>query len=323
MKDSSFEDKTHWSEEKEAIKTNKPLKIILFLLKKLPSPLVHTVCYPIAFFYLIFNSHARKFARGYQKQLREFTNGKVPKRISAYKQILSFALCLVEKMEGWLGKVSFDRITLQDDDIKELVEHLNRGESALMMVSHSGNMELMRSMHDYAAKLCGRKFPVVIIMDMQMSENFTQTLKEINPEYTTNVIDASNFGPESMILIQEQIEKGALIVAAGDRTSVHNQEKVIIKSFLGREAKFPYGVFLIPALVKLPVYFMFGMREKLSIFNPQYNIFINKSKVDFSNSNRTNREGLIEGCCGEFVEKLEEFCVKYPYQWYNFFNFWS
>ena len=323
MKDSSFDDKTHWSEEKEAIKTNKPLKIILFLLKSLPSALVHTICYPIAFFYLIFASHARKFARAYQKQLRKFTNGKVPHRISAFRQILSFAFCLIEKMEGWLGKVSFDRISMQDDDIKDLVEHLKNGESAILMASHSGNMELMRSMQDYVTKLCGRKVPIVIIMDMQMSENFTQTLKEINPEYSTNVIDASTCGPESMILIQEQVEKGALIVAAGDRTSIHNRDKVITKSFLGREAKFPYGVFLIPALVKLPVYFMFGMREKLSIFNPKYNIYIEKSKVDFAYCSRSERGAFIEKCCGEFVEKLEKFCVLYPYQWYNFFNFWS
>ena len=320
MIDSSFEDKTHWSEEKEAIKTNKPLKIILFLLKKLPAPFVHIVCYPIAFFYMIFSSYARRFARGYQKQLREYTNGKVPPRISSFRQILSFALCLVEKMEGWLRKVDFDRISLQNDDIGDLVERLKSGQSAILMASHLGNMELMRSMQDYVTELCGRKVPVLIIMDMKMSENFTRTLREINPEYATNVIDASSFGPESIMQIQDFAEKGALIVAAGDRTSVNNRDKVISKSFLGREAKFPYGVFLIPALIKLPVYFMFGMREKLSIFSPKYNIHIEKSKVDF-NCSRSEREAKINECCGEFVEKLQKFCVMYPYQWYNFFNF--
>lgn len=322
MTESPFDDKTHWSEEKEVIKTNKPLKIILFLLKLLPSAMVHVICYPIAFFYMLFSPHARKFSKVYQKQLKSYTNGETPRVISPFRQILSFSLCLMEKMEGWLGKVSFDRVKLQNDDVGEMTERLKRGESAILMVSHSGNMELMRSMQDYIIGLCGRKIPVVIIMDMSMSENFTQTLKEINPKYSTNVIDASSFGPESMILIQEQIEKGALIVAAGDRTSINNRDKVIEKSFLGREAKFPYGVFLIPALVKLPVYFMFGMREKLSIFNPKYNIYIEKSKADF-NCPRSERENQIKKCCGEFVEKLEKFCIMYPYQWYNFFNFWG
>lgn len=322
MTDSSFEDKTHWSEEKEAIKTNKPLKFSLFLIKSLPSFIVHSFCFPVAFFYFIFSSRIRRFARAYQKQLRKFTNGQVPQKIRGYRQILNFALCLVEKIEGWLGKVSFDRVSLQNDDIGDLVERLKRGESAVLMASHLGNMELMRSMQDYLTGLCGRKVPVLIIMDMNMSANFTQTLKEINPGYSANVLDASNFGPDSILLIQEFAEKGSLIVAAGDRTSLHHREKSLVKSFLGRDAKFPYGVFLIPALVKLPVYFMFGMRSKMSVFNPQYNIYIEKSKVDF-NCKRTEREKCIEECCGEFVEKLQKFCIMYPYQWYNFFNFWG
>ena len=322
IKESSFQDKTHWSEEKEAIKTNRPLKILLFLLKIQPSFLVHTVCYPISLFYLIFNANARRSARLYQKQMKEYTKGKSPRIISAYKQILSFALCLLEKMEGWLGKVSFKRVQLQNDDVGEMVERLKRGESAILMASHLGNMELMRSMQDYITGLCGRKVPVVIIMDMNMSANFSKTLNEINPDYSVNVLDTSNFGPDSTIFLEEQAEKGALIVAAGDRTAVHNRDKVIKKPFLGREAPFPYGVFLIPALLKLPVYFMFGMRSRMSIFYPKYKIHIEKSQVDF-NCPRKERDSRITECCGEFVQKLEKFCIMYPYQWYNFFNFWN
>ena len=322
MTDSSFTDTTHWSEEKEVIKSSKPLKIVLFLLKHIPAVIVHFVCYPVAFFYLLFSPRTRRFARDYQKQLREYTEGKVPKKISAYRQILNFALCLSEKMEGWLGKVPFNRVSLQDDDIKGLIERLKSGKSAILMASHLGNMELMRAMQDYLTGLCGRKVPVLIIMDMNMSANFTQTLKEINPGYSANVLDASNFGPDSILLIQEFAEKGGLIVAAGDRTSINHREKSIIKNFLGREAEFPYGVFLIPALVKLPVFFMFGMRSRMSVFNPKYNIYIEKSKVDF-NCPRTEREARIEECCDEFVGVLQKFCIMYPYQWYNFFNFWG
>lgn len=322
MTDSSLEDKTHWSEEKEAIKTNKPLKLVLFLLKVMPSPIPHALCYFIAFFYLIFSKNARQFAALYQKQLKEFTNGKVPRRISPYKQILSFALCLEEKMEGWLGKIPYDRVRLQNDDMENLLNRLREGKSAFVISSHLGNLELMRSLQEEMSNLCGRKIEVTIIMDMSMSKNFGNTLKEINPNYSLNVIDSSSFGPESMILILDQVEKGSLLVVTGDRTSVNSRDKVIVKKFLNRDAKFPYGIFLIPALIKEPVYYMFGMRERLSIFNPKYNMHMEKSAVDFD-CPRTEREAKINECCGEYVEKLEKYCTKYPYQWYNFFNFWS
>ena len=312
----------HWADEAEAIRSNKPLKLLLFMLKAMPAFLVHAVCYPVAFFYLIFSPHARKAALNYQKQLKEFSGGKVPLIVSPYRQILNFSLCVLEKMEGWLGKVKFSRISYQDDDIQELLERLRRGESAFLITSHLGNMELMRSLQEYNTQLCGREVPVVIIMNMSVSAQFTQTLKELNPHFSMNVVDADNIGPDSMIYLQEEAEKGALIVVAADRTSAQNRNKVIMKPFLGKSAPFPYGVFLITALMKLPLYYMFGMRSHLSIFNPKYNVHIEKSNVDF-NCPRSEREKQIENCCGEFVSKLEKFCMMYPYQWYNFFNFWN
>ena len=45
----------HWADEAEAIRSNKPLKLLLFMLKAMPAFLVHAVCYPVAFFYLIFS----------------------------------------------------------------------------------------------------------------------------------------------------------------------------------------------------------------------------------------------------------------------------
>ena len=312
----------HWADEAEAIRSNKPLKLLLFMLKAMPAFLVHAVCYPVAFFYLIFSPHARKAALNYQKQLKEFSGGKVPLIVSPYRQILNFSLCVLEKMEGWLGKVKFSRISYQDDDIQELLERLRRGESAFLITSHLGNMELMRSLQEYNTQLCGREVPVVIIMNMSVSAQFTQTLKELNPHFSMNVVDADNIGPDSMIYLQEEAEKGALIVVAADRTSAQNRNKVIMKSFLGKPAPFPYGVFLITALMKLPLYYMFGMRSHLSICNPKYNVHIEKSNVDF-NCPRSEREKQIENCCGEFVSKLEKFCMMYPYQWYNFFNFWN
>ncbi|MCR4631703.1 MAG: hypothetical protein K5786_08725 [Treponema sp.] len=312
----------HWADEAEAIRSNKPLKLLLFLFKIMPTFLVHLLCYPVSFFYFLCSGNARAAARQYQKQLREFSGGKVPAVISGYHQILNFSLCVLEKMEGWLGKVKFSRISYQDDDIQELLERLRRGESAFLITSHLGNMELMRSLQEYNTQLCGREVPVVIIMNMSVSAQFTQTLKELNPHFSMNVVDADNIGPDSMIYLQEEAEKGALIVVAADRTSAQNRNKVIMNPFLGKPAPFPYGVFLITALMKLPLYYMFGMRSHLSIFNPKYNVHIEKSQVDF-NCPRSEREKQIENCCGEFVSKLEKFCMMYPYQWYNFFNFWN
>lgn len=311
----------HWADEKEVIKTNKPLKLVLLMLKHIPGFIVRSLIFPVTFFYYVFARDARKASIQYQKQLREYTGRKIPPRISSYRQIVSFAFCIIEKMEGWLGKIKFDRIQYQNDDIEDILENLRQGKGALLITSHLGNMELLRSLSDYNEQLVGREVPVYVVMDMKISNNFTETLKTVNPKFSVHIINTDEIGPDSMVNLMDAVEDGAIVVIAGDRTSANEREKTIALNFLGKEADFPYGVFLIPFLLKTPVYFMFGLRDKLSIFNSKQNVYIEKCHINFE-CPRSEREHNIILCCGEFVGKLEKFCILYPYQWYNFFDFW-
>lgn len=312
----------HWADEEEIIKTNNSLRFLLFLFKIAPGFLVRMLIYPVSFFYYIFAPGGRRFAEEYQKQLKAYTGGKIPKRISSYQQYLSFSLCIVEKLEGWLGKIKFSRIQYQDDDVKDILEVLKQGKGALLITSHLGNMELMRSLAEHNRELVGRDVPVYVVMNLKLNNNFMRTLNSLNPKVSFNIIDSDEIGPDSMVTLMNAVEEGGLVVIAGDRTSAHTRQKVIRRTFLGKEASFSYGAFLIPALIKAPLYFMFGLRTRVSVFHPKYNVYIEKSKVSFE-CERKERDERINACCAEFAQKLEKYCQLYPYQWYNFFDFWK
>lgn len=315
-------DTIHWADEKEAIKTNRPLKIILLLLKHLPGWLVRTVIYPVSFFYYIFSPRARNESYRYQKQLKKFTNGECPKKIRAYRQILSFALCVLEKMQGWLGQIEYSTVEYQNDDITPLINQLKEKKGALLIASHHGNIELMRSLSGYCSKLVGFEVPIIVVMEVATTEQFTKTLKEINGEVSHNVINSADIGPDTIVYLMEQIEKGGLVIIAGDRTSAHARDKIIVQDFLGKPAPFPYGTFLIPFLLKCPIYYMFGLRSKTSIFYPKQRLYLEKSLIN-TDCSREEREDNIKALCAEFSGKLEKYTKMYPYQWYNFHNFWN
>lgn len=316
------ENELYWADEKEAIKTNKPLKLLLTLFKIFPKPIIRLITYPVAFFFLRHNERIGPESLVYQKNLQEFTNGQSPKKISPYRQVLSFSLCIVEKMEGWLGKTKFSSISYEDDDVGQLLDQLKQGQGAFLITSHLGNMELMRSLSDYNRQLVGRDVPVIVVMEVNPQEQFFNTLKEVNPKFSLNIINSREIGPDTICTLEEEIEKGSLVIIAGDRTSAHARDKFITHHFFGKPAPFPYGTFLVPFLIKCPVYYMFGFRKKTTIWNPQYKIYIEKSKINFECS-RAEREENIKKCCAEFAGKMEKFCKMYPYQWYNFYNFWN
>ena len=50
-------------------------------------------------------------------------------------------------------------------------------------------------------------------------------------------------------------------------------------------------------------------------------MFVEKSSVSL-NLPRQKREEGIEMLCDEFVRTLEKYVLRFPYQWYNFYNFW-
>lgn len=315
------EEMLHWADEKEVISTNKPLLLLLLLMKRLPKSFVFVLIYPIAVFYYICSSRARTECTGYQERLKKFSNGSVPRKISPFRQILSFTLCVMEKMEGWLGNYHYNNLVFHNDDLKELQSLLEEGKGALLIGSHLGNMELMRSLSSFGENGVERDFSVTAIMEVNATEQFNRTLNQINPGVNFQVIDPSEIGPDTMIMLQERIDRGGLVVITGDRTSSRSRMRVLKEKFLGEEADFPYGVFLLAFLLKAPAYYVFGLRTRTSTLMPRYNMFVEKSLIDF-NCTRTERDDRIRLLCREFVGKLEKYCLKFPYQWYNFYNFW-
>ena len=63
------------------------------------------------------------------------------------------------------------------------------------------------------------------------------------------------------------------------------------------------------------------MRDKTITLLPKQHIYVEKSNVDF-NCARNERESRINDLCLEYISKLEKYVKMYPYQWYNFHNFW-
>ena len=52
-----------------------------------------------------------------------------------------------------------------------------------------------------------------------------------------------------------------------------------------------------------------------------YDFYLHRAKIDFTS--RAKRKENLEKIVQEYVGYLEELCVKHPYQWYNFFDFWK
>lgn len=308
----------HWADEKEIV-TSRPLKVMLFFVRLLPICVSLAITHCVAILFFIFSKRAKIECRRYQNQMKAFDPHFT---ISLWTQIVSFSLTLVEKIEGWLGRLSLKNISFFQDDIKDLRSRLETGKGAVIICSHEGNSEMLRGLANWNRTGVSHRVPVVSVMDTKSTANFNKMLEHANIKYSMNIVDADNITPATICTLQDCVDKGGLVVIAGDRTANKNRNRVFLHNFLGQSAPFAFGAFYMPLLLGVPVYFFFALRKKDYGLFVHYDMHVHKTCTPIPTTKK-QRLKAADALCSEFCSLLENYVKQKPYQWYNFFDFWA
>jgi predicted LPLAT superfamily acyltransferase len=149
------------------------------------------------------------------------------------------------------------------------------------------------------------------------AQNYNRLLSKIHPDIAFDAFQVSDLGPETAIALQERIERGKLVVIAGDRTPIGGHQHTSSIEFLGQPAPFSHGPFILASILGCPVYTLFCMRE-----GSHYRLDVRKltNRVELP---REARKAALDRYTAEYARILEGYALEDPYQWYNFFDFWS
>ena len=319
----------HWSQHKEKAAGYWHVKLLLVLFKLFPVVILRILAFPVGFFYFLFSKRARTESKRYlQKAAPLVTQQDIAKKCRSpfgpLRHIVSFSLALVEKLQSWGGKFQFKNIHFQNDDVEELIRELDNGKGVFLITSHIGNIELLRALASFNRTGLSRKTPVIAVIDTKVSEKFTRMLKELNPESSFDIINAGEIGPHTAVILEEQLANGTMVTIAGDRTAASSSAngKNFMFPFMGEPAPFSPGIFYLAVLMKAPVYFVFALRRGELSIKPEYDMHVHKSTLSFECS-RKERYAQSALLAQSFAELLETHCKQTPFQWYNFYDFWS
>jgi len=118
------------------------------------------------------------------------------------------------------------------------------------------------------------------------------------------------------MILQEKLDQGEWVIVAADRVPVQS-DRVQPISFLGEEANWPQGAWILASLLKVPVLAVFCYRVE-----NQFEVHIHAiaEKLNFP---RNNRLQAMQAITRQYVALLEQHCIRAPYQWFNFYNFWN
>jgi predicted LPLAT superfamily acyltransferase len=103
---------------------------------------------------------------------------------------------------------------------------------------------------------------------------------------------------------------------AGDRVPLHDGRRVAV-DFLGHPAAFAQGPWLLAGLLGCPVNLMCCLK-----IAGRYEIRLERF-LDTPAWERGQRDATIAGWVQRYADRLAEWCLLAPQQWFNFYPYWE
>ncbi|WP_213992860.1 glycosyltransferase family 2 protein [Sodalis sp. dw_96] len=307
----------HWSGMDER-KGLLGMRFMLAVYRRLGRGVFNVLLRPVIAFYWLTGSVQRRASRQWLSQVSRYARSQgavLPAPLSSYRHFLRFGGAMLDKIASWRGDLLWGRDIDFAPGARDAIEtSMRRGQ--LILASHLGDLEVCRAM---AQQVSGVVINALVFTDNAL--RFKQLLEEIAPRAGVNLMPVNNIGPETAILLKQKLDAGEWVAIVGDRTAINPQRggvrRVIWSSFLGREAPFPQGPFVLAAALRCPVLLMFAIREqdKLRVYCEHF--------ADPVMLPRTSRQAALQQVVDRYAERLGHFALKAPLDWFNFFDFWQ
>ncbi|WP_432464550.1 glycosyltransferase family 2 protein [Agarivorans sp. QJM3NY_33] len=301
----------HWSKTSET-GTRFGIKTMLNVYRWFGRRPFEWLLHPVMAYYYCSSASARRASRGYlaRIQQQQANLGLERASLSSYRHFYSFGLTILDKMASWQGDIRREHITLKGEQL--LISTMAQQQGCVILGSHLGNLELCRALSSQYTDL-----KINALVFTQHAEKFNRILGEVNPNSHLNLIQVSEMGPDTAMLLEQKLQQGEWVVIVGDRTSVTRQKRVIWSDFLGHSAPFPQGPFVLAAILKHPCYLMFGFPNDTG-YDIHFELFSEQPNLP-----RKDRQQALQSYVDQYAKRLEHFALMHPLQWFNFFDFWT
>ncbi len=280
-------------------------KSFVFIIKYFGISTAYFILRFVVLYFLLFAPKSVKYSYIYLHKRQGF---------SSFKSVW-----YIGKMFYKLGQVLIDKVAFLsglsknftfDFDGEEHLRKMAEETGGVLIGLHAGSWEIAGHLLE---RLSTRINIVVFADEHQQIQNF---LTEIYNEKSVDFI-VVNQDYSHLFEISQALAKKELVAIHGDRFLP--ETRTISKVFLGKEARFPFGPFLLPVKFDVPVSFVTAMKETSS----HYHFYATEPIVADLPGNPKEREPIVDGLMEDYIHFIEKILGKYPDQWFNFYDFWE
>jgi len=256
----------------------------------------------VTLYYLLFSFKSTKSIFDYFVKRHKY--GVIKSVYKVYQNYNLLGQSLIDKVVIMSGIPN--KFTFNFDGIENLHQIAALKQGGLLLTAHIGNWEIATHLF---SEIDAR---INIVTFDGEDQDIKEYMESVTGKKQTNFIVIKD-DMSHIFKINEAFSNNELVCMPADRFMEGN--KIITMNFLGAEAKFPLGPFTLASRFKVPVSFVFGMKE--STFH--YHFFASEIKDYLYSGMNDPTKQIVH----DFVDDMEIKVRKYPEQWYNYYDYWQ
>lgn len=277
-------------------------EIILRLGLLLGRPLSRLLLIPITAYFFLTAPRVRQASRQFLARALD----RAPTARDLWRHLFCFATTLLDRIYLLTGQ--HDKLDITIHGRRELDNRIHPNRGCMLLGSHLGSFEVLR-----ALGMARTDLDIRVVMETHQTPGVDSILQRLNPAAAGTVIPLQ--APDALLRVQESLQNGAVVGFLGDR--LVNTKRSASASFLGQTTRFPTGPLHIARRLEVPVVLFFGVH----LGGKRYEIHL-EPFLDPENGGEQDKSRL-EDDVARYARRLEAYARAYPYNWFNFYDFWN
>lgn len=266
----------------------------------------YALTWPVVAYYLFFRPSLRGRTRHYLRRRFPDHSGFAAFKDS-FRLALSFAQSLVDRATvGIIGPESMD---VRFESFQTIRNLLDEGKGVILMNAHVGSWQTAMS------SIKRLQTPVHLLIKREQGDVDRHYHEHQGGPCPYRIIDPSSFLGGAAEIAQA-LQRGEIVSVMGDRV-FGDDRNILAVPFLGQAAAFPVGAYRIASITGAPVAVLFS-----HTFSPGgYSLDVDRViRVPPMKGRGLEK---LRPYVAEFVQSLENYVGKHPYQFYNFHDMWK
>ena len=255
----------------------------------------------VLYFFLFSYKSSKEIYSLYRNKLKY---SRISAIIKLYKNYYLLGQSIIDKVVLMSGIKN--KFTYNFDGEENLREITALQKGGILLSAHIGNWDIA----GYLLKRLDTK--INIVMFDGEHKQIKEYLATVTGKKSFNIIFIKN-DLSHIYEISDAFKNNELVCMHADRFLEGN--KTIATNLLGKMARFPMGPFALASTFKVPVSFVFSVKEN----NLHYHFFASKIKK----YSHLDKGVVMQEMLNDFATEMEMKVKKYPEQWFNYYNFWN